>query len=77
MSKMKNTALASMGTDGIDNSDHAGAIADDKTLISTDLDPRKFLKTNNSYPFWKKTKHAIITGKTGTNVADIMVAVRL
>ena len=75
LSKMKNTALASMGTDGIDNSDHAGAIADEKTLAL--LDPKEFLKNNNSYVYWKKTKHAIITGVTGTNVADIMVAVRL
>ncbi len=78
LSEMKNTALASMGTDGRDNSDVAGAIADEKTLfLVKNLDVKTFLNANNSYEYWKKTKRHIKTGPTGTNVSDVMLAVRL
>ncbi|MBI4144659.1 DUF4147 domain-containing protein [Candidatus Woesearchaeota archaeon] len=79
LSTMKNTCLASMGTDGRDNSDAAGAIADEKTLKKAarlKLDVGAALKDNDSYPVWKKLKQHIVTGPTGTNVSDMMVAVR-
>ncbi len=79
LSKMKNTALASIGTDGRDNSDAAGAIADEHTLALAEknkLDVETFLKNNDAYPFWKKLEKHIKTGPTGTNVSDVMVAVR-
>lgn len=79
LATMKNACLASMGTDGRDNSDAAGAIADETTLKKAQrlkLDVDAFLKTNDSYAFWKKLKQHIVTGPTGTNVADVMVAVR-
>ena len=73
-------ALASMGTDGIDNSDVAGAIIDSTSLGAAQkkkLDVAKALADNDSYTFFKKLgKHAIKTGPTGTNVADVMVVVR-
>jgi glycerate 2-kinase len=80
LAKMKNTALASIGTDGIDNSPHAGAIADTMTFTRAQqlkLDDKAFLKDNNSFVFWQKLKKAVITGPTGTNVSDVMLAVRL
>ncbi|MBI4150928.1 DUF4147 domain-containing protein [Candidatus Woesearchaeota archaeon] len=79
LSKLKNTALASMGTDGRDNSDVAGALADEHTLSLAEknkLDVETFLRNNDSYPFWKKIGKHIKTGATGTNVSDVMVAVR-
>ena len=80
LASLKNTALASMSSDGRDNSDYAGALADETTLKRAKqlkLTPALFLQDNNSYMFWKKINSAIKTGKTGTNISDIMVAVRL
>lgn len=80
LATLKKTALASLGSDGADNSDMAGAIADDTTLAKAKklaLDPRAFLADNNSYAFFKKINGHIKTGKTGTNVSDLLVAVKL
>ncbi|HSU73066.1 MAG TPA: DUF4147 domain-containing protein [Candidatus Binatia bacterium] len=79
LSRMPGCALASMGTDGIDNTPAAGAIADDKTLAlerKKGLRCTRALENNDSYPFFKKLGKLIITGPTGTNVSDVMVAVR-
>lgn len=80
LSSMPGSALASMGSDGIDNTPFAGAIADDKTAAlerKKILSCIKFLENNNAFVYWKKMKRGIVTGPTGTNVSDILVAVRL
>jgi len=80
LAEMPGSALASMGADGIDNTDFAGAIADDKTLAlerKLKLSCIRFLENNDAYNYWKKLKRGIVTGPTGTNVSDLMVAVRL
>lgn len=73
----ENVTIASIGTDGIDgNSNAAGAIADFDVLKVArikKLNIDEYLKYNNSNSFFKKTNGQIITGVTGTNVADIMV----
>ncbi len=69
--------VLSCGTDGIDNSPAAGAIADEKSLAKAKklgLDPKRCLAQNNSYPFFQKMKDLLMIGPTGTNVADIMMA---
>jgi glycerate-2-kinase len=80
LSTQKNIALASMGTDGIDHSDAAGAIVDEKSLDAVHkkkLDVGKALEDNDTFTFFKKLgKHQIMTGPTGTNVADVMIVVR-
>lgn len=72
-----NFVFASIGTDGIDGiSPAAGAIADSLTLEKAkklDLDINEFLENNDSFSFFNKLGDAIITGPTGTNVADIAV----
>ena len=71
--------VASVASDGWDNTEHAGAIGDFKTIEKAhehDLDPNKFLKTNNSLDFFTKTGDAIITGRLSSNVSDIMVVLR-
>lgn len=71
--------LISMATDGRDNSDVAGAIADKVTLeFSKDLgmSPEEYLEKNNSYDFWEKVGSRIITGNTGINVSDVMIVLR-
>ena len=77
ISKLNNTALASVGTDGIDgNSKAAGAVADVFTTIRAErlnLDPRKFLQNNDSHSFFKRLGDTIQTGPTGTNVNDLLI----
>jgi len=69
--------IASMGTDGIDGmSDAAGAIADGFTLkraSKAELNPDTYLRNNDSNTFFVKLNDALITGRTGTNVNDVIV----
>lgn len=70
--------FASFSTDGVDgHSDLAGAIADKDTLASArdkGLDYRKYLADCDSATFFKKLGFEIKTGPTGTNVADVSIA---
>lgn len=74
-----NFVFSSIGTDGIDGvSPASGAIADSFTLkrardLGLNID--SYLKENDSFTFFSKLNDAIITGATGTNVADIGVLV--
>ena len=67
--------ILSAGTDGIDGpTDAAGAIATDQTIPcarAQRIDPREFLKHNDSYHFFERVNGLIKTGPTGTNVMDI------
>lgn len=75
-----NIALLSAGTDGIDgNSPAAGAYADKNTLLKSKelgLDIDEYIFTCNAYNFFAKTDDAIITGPSGTNVMDILIALK-
>jgi glycerate-2-kinase len=70
--------FASFSTDGVDgHSDLAGAVADGDTLaIARDrgLDYRKYLASYDSATLFTKLGLEITTGPTGTNVADISIA---
>ena len=72
-------AVASLGTDGIDGpTDAAGAVADGATLRragALGLDAPATLVRNDSYRYWSALGHLVITGPTGTNVMDIVVAI--
>jgi len=76
---LEDVALGSMDTDGIDGSTPvAGTLADGNTIkqgLTLGLDGRASLERNDSYNFFKKVKGLIITGRTGTNVNDLIVAV--
>lgn len=72
--------LLSLASDGHDNSDCAGAIADLYTRERAhehNLDPYTFLQNNDSYTFFQ-TLHdgAIVTGLTGSNVSDLIIALK-
>jgi glycerate 2-kinase len=73
----QDTTIVCVGTDGIDgNSEAAGAFLNSKVIsniMSKDLDGRYFLKTHNSYCFFKQLNSLVITGRTGTNVNDISI----
>lgn len=72
-------AVGSMDTDGTDGPTHAaGAIASEKTVEQATrrrLKPESFLEKNDSYHFFAKLNSLIITGPTGTNVGDLLIAV--
>lgn len=66
-------------SDGVDNTVFAGAVSDRLTSVKAEklgLDAEKFLKNNDSFNFFKKTGDYIKTGKTGTNVADLILYYR-
>lgn len=70
----ENITFLSAGSDGIDgNSDAAGAVVDSDSY-KEDID--KFLDNNDSYHFHQRNNDLIITGPSGTNVMDIMIAIK-
>lgn len=77
ISGLRDVAILSAGTDGVDGpTDAAGAVADGSTLARAEalgLNPAAFLADNDSYHFFEATSNLIKTGPTGTNVADIQV----
>lgn len=78
LSTLKQGVIASCASDGVDFiTQAAGGIVDITTkecAKKKDLDAGRFLRDNNSYAFLKKVNGVIVTGKTGTNVGDLMVA---
>jgi glycerate-2-kinase len=77
LEKVEDGILASIGTDGIDGlTEAAGAIGDEwvvKNAREKGFNIDTFLENNNSNEFFSECEGLIITGPTGTNVADICV----
>ena len=75
LSGWEGTVLFSGGTDGTDGpTDAAGAIADAETIgraQSAGLSAMESLKDNDAYHFFKPLGDLVMTGPTGTNVADV------
>ena len=73
--------LLSGGTDGRDGpTEAAGAVVDEGTLDrlqGAGLDARKELNRNNSHAALAATGDLLMTGPTGTNVADLQVLILL
>ncbi len=71
--------IISLASDGRDNSDIAGAICDEITKEKAKklkLDINEYLRKNNSYYFFKETGDYIETGITGSNVSDLVLAIK-
>lgn len=70
--------VASVGTDGIDGpTEAAGAVADGATMArARDLGVNALhaLDNNDAYRFWDAVGGLVVTGATGTNVMDLVVA---
>jgi len=70
-------AVLAAGTDGIDGpTDAAGAYADGTTVArasSLGLDAGAHLENNDAYPFFESLGDLVVTGPTGTNVADLVI----
>lgn len=73
-----NSVFISLASDGIDNSDAAGAIVDATSFkkISEKFDYQKEKNSFNSYSVFKEINGLIFTGPTGTNVSDIMMSIK-
>jgi glycerate 2-kinase len=69
--------LATDGTDG--PTDAAGVTVNETTIeraLLLGLDPKLALDRHDSYPFFQKLGDLHLIGATGTNVADISIAIR-
>ncbi len=77
LSGWPNVVVLSAGTDGTDGpTDAAGAVADGTTVaraLSKDMDPKQFLRNNDSYHFFEQLGDLIKTGPTNTNVMDLRI----
>ncbi len=71
MDKKDDFLFISIGTDGIDGkSIAAGGIVDNSTKIDN---LSQYIASNDTYTALSKSNGAIITGRTGNNVSDIML----
>lgn len=69
----------SLASDGIDNSEAAGAIVDNQTLSKMDklkLNYEKQKNGLNSFEVFEKLGDLIFTGPTGTNVGDLILRIK-
>ena len=72
--------MIAIGSDGMDNTDAAGAIIDKnsaKKAARLKLNAKDYLKNNDSYHFFKKMRSLIFTGPTGSNVSDLIVYIKV
>jgi len=72
--------ILASSSDGRDNTDHAGALCDIITKDKTEslgVNPVEYLQKNDSYNFFKKIGDYILTGDTGSNISDLVVAIKL
>lgn len=66
-------------SDGRDNTDVAGAIADETTrahVFRLNLSMKEFLEGHRSYELFKATGDALSTGYTRSNVSDLIIAIK-
>jgi len=77
LADLEGVLLSSMATDGTDGStDAAGAVVTGTTLRrakQAGIDVRAALEGHAAYPVFQKLGDLIVSGPTGTNVADIQV----
>lgn len=81
VTKTLRVCVTALGTDGTDGpTDAAGAIAFCDTVeraSNAGIDPQDFLDRNDSYHFFQPLGDLILTGPTGTNVADVVIALAM
>ncbi len=75
----KGELIAAIASDGWDNTPHAGALADTltwKRARELGLSAEDALARNDSYHFFEAVDDALVTGRLGSNVADLFVALK-
>ncbi len=76
----KNAVFLSVASDGRDNTEAAGAIADVLTLKKSQklkLNPQKFLENHDSFHFFEKTGDLIYVKPKSFNVADLILILKI
>jgi glycerate-2-kinase len=71
-----NTIVLFIASDGWDNSEAAGGIADSETKKHVEekgINPQDFLDRNDSYTFFQASGDAVMTGRLPSNIADLMI----
>jgi glycerate-2-kinase len=74
-----NSAITFLASDGHDHGMYAGLIADQITIdrIKQDgIDINVYLENNNEYPLLHRIGQYIETGDTGSNVSDLIIAIK-
>ena len=70
--------LVACASDGVDNTDMAGAIVDGIVRGKAEelkINPQEYLDANNSYEFFVKVGAHINTGITGSNISDLYMLI--
>ena len=71
--------VLSLASDGKDNGEYGGALCDKITrekAVALDLKGDDFLARNDSSEFFEMVGGALLTGDTGSNVSDIVIAIK-
>jgi len=71
--------LLSFASDGRDNTEYAGAIADSvakEHAAKKHLEVEEYLEENKSFSFFEETGDYVVTGNTGSNVSDLIIAIK-
>lgn len=71
--------LLPFASDGRDNTDCAGAIADSVTRAharAQNLSAQEFLDQHRAFDFFTTADDALMTGYTGSNVSDLIIAIK-
>ena len=78
--KNKDVIFLSAGTDGTDGpTNDAGGIVDGETIkigYEKNLDYRQYLDNADAGNFLEKSESLVTTGPTGTNVMDLILAIK-
>ena len=78
--KNKDVIFLSAGTDGTDGpTNDAGGLVDGNTInlgVSNNLDHKTYLKNADSGNYLEKSNSLVTTGPTGTNVMDLILAIK-
>jgi len=72
----ENSVFVPLASDGMDNSDSAGAIVDKNTMEKVEklgLSLDDYIDRFDAYPVFQKSGDIITTGPTGANVSDLMI----
>ena len=72
--------LFPFASDGKDNTEYAGAVCDMVTKGHAEtkgLHVEEYLKKNQSFPFFEQTEDYVLTGNTGSNVSDLIIAIKV
>lgn len=72
----EDSVFISFASDGMDNSDAAGAVVDKNTIEKIEklgINIKDSLERFDSYPVFEKSGDMIMTGPTGANVSDLMI----